>query len=95
GEFSQYLHLKFKGSLVKTGVRVKKGQPIALSGNTGFTTAPHLHFIVFRLNNTEIGWESLKVRFNKRVFVDRSDGPIPRKFDKTMKELKRIRKSTK
>lgn len=47
-EYSQYVHLKYKGSLVNVGDKVKEGQPIALSGNTGFTTAPHLHFHVLR-----------------------------------------------
>lgn len=41
GVFSMYYHLsEFK---VKPGQRVKKGDLIALSGNTGRSSAPHLH----------------------------------------------------
>lgn len=48
GTFSQYVHLKHKGSLVKVGDKVKMGQPIGYSGNTGYSSTPHLHFGVFR-----------------------------------------------
>lgn len=71
GEFSQYAHIKHKGALVKVNDKVRQGQPIALSGNTGFSTAPHLHFHVVKLNNTDIGWETLKVKFKEKVKVKR------------------------
>ncbi len=46
GSMALYAHLKPEGVLVRTGQRVRSGQPIGLSGNTGFTTGPHLHFVV-------------------------------------------------
>lgn len=46
GSVASYLHLAYKGVLVPVGKRVTAGQVIALSGNTGFSSAPHLHFEV-------------------------------------------------
>lgn len=42
-----YWHLKENGLLVKTGDSVRTGQPVAYSGNTGYTYFPHLHFMVW------------------------------------------------
>lgn len=39
-----FLHLSEISAEVKVGSIVKKGQVIAKSGNTGHTTAPHLHY---------------------------------------------------
>lgn len=46
GSMSLYAHLKGEGAMVRVGQRVAAGQQIGLSGNTGFTTGPHLHFAV-------------------------------------------------
>jgi murein DD-endopeptidase MepM/ murein hydrolase activator NlpD len=45
-EYTWYEHLMFNKVLVKVGDQVKEGQAIALSGNTGFTEIPHMHFQV-------------------------------------------------
>lgn len=55
GTFASYIHLKKDGALVNVGDKITKGQTIALSGNTGFSSAPHLHLEVFKqkLNHKE------------------------------------------
>ena len=48
---SAYMHLR-KGSItVKKGQLVTEGQVIGLSGNTGESTGPHLHFEIQRGKN--------------------------------------------
>lgn len=47
GTFSEYNHLRENGVRVRLGDRVSAGQLIGESGNTGYTSRPHLHFSVF------------------------------------------------
>jgi len=62
GTFSLYAHLNWNSIRVKPGDRVRAGQYIADSGNTGFTSGPHLHFSVQK--NSGLTIESLPVLFN-------------------------------
>jgi len=52
GTFSEYVHLKLNGAVVKEGDTVKENDLIGYSGQTGWANGPHLHFMVFipRLN---------------------------------------------
>ena len=62
GTTGEYYHLHKNGALIDVGERVVAGQKIALSGNTGHTTTPHLHFAVYRAAS----WgttQSIPVRF--------------------------------
>jgi hypothetical protein len=44
GKYAFYAHLQKGSLLVKQGDHVKRGQVLALLGNTGNTSGPHLHF---------------------------------------------------
>lgn len=44
GTIADYSHLQYNGARVAVGDTVSKGQLLALSGNTGYTRGPHLHF---------------------------------------------------
>ncbi|MCK5325165.1 MAG: M23 family metallopeptidase [Woeseiaceae bacterium] len=71
GTTGEYYHLRHEGALVNVGDSVARGQKIGLSGNTGHTTMPHLHFAVYRA--TEWGnTQSIPVRFQS------ADGTVKR-----------------
>ena len=46
GSMGVYAHLQLESARVQAGQRVRRGQVVGLSGNTGFSTGPHLHFAV-------------------------------------------------
>lgn len=46
GSHTVYAHLNTNSIRVQVGDRVQRGQYIAESGNTGFSSGPHLHFAV-------------------------------------------------
>jgi len=63
GTMGVYLHLKQGSVSVREGQRVTVGSPLALSGNTGNSSGPHLHFVVQR--NTGMGLVSIPYQFNR------------------------------
>jgi murein DD-endopeptidase MepM/ murein hydrolase activator NlpD len=62
GTLGHYCHLQKEGVAVKAGQRVEAGDRIAHSGNTGFSSGPHLHFCVFKTKNGRER-ESIPVKF--------------------------------
>jgi len=48
GTMATYYHLKYRGVLVNVGQEVPRGFAIGYSGNTGYSSGPHLHFSVFK-----------------------------------------------
>lgn len=61
GTKAGYWHLQQNGVLVNLGDSVKKGQVIALSGKTGYSAFPHLHFLVW--TNDYGTWQQVPTRF--------------------------------
>ena len=61
GTFSLYAHLNWNTIRVQPGDRVRAGQYIADSGNTGYSSGPHLHFAVQK--NAGLTVESIPIVF--------------------------------
>jgi murein DD-endopeptidase MepM/ murein hydrolase activator NlpD len=59
---SGYWHLGHNAILVKVGDSVKQGQVIGLSGKTGYSYFPHLHFIVWKSDGRG-QWKQIGTRF--------------------------------
>ncbi len=71
GTYAVYAHLNTNTIRVRPGDRVRRGEYIADSGNTGFSSGPHLHFAVLR--NAGMRVESVPVTFTTAD----SNGVVP------------------
>jgi len=71
-EVSVLAHLKLGSITVKVGNKVKRGQVIALCGNSGNSSEPHLHY---HLQNTPIIQDGtgIKCYFEKVIVIDGGD----------------------
>ena len=63
GTSGLYLHLMYHGALVSVGQSVTQGQPLGYSGETGFASAPHLHFMVEHTDPVSAFSQSIPARF--------------------------------
>ena len=62
GTFARYYHLTQKGSRVAVGEEVQQHQVIGLSGDSGASAGPHLHFDVTR-ECYKWGCQTIEVNF--------------------------------
>jgi len=61
GTMAVYAHLQPNSLRIRPGTKVSRGQWIASSGNTGFSSGPHLHFVIQL--NVGMALESMPFRF--------------------------------
>lgn len=70
-------HLKKESLLVKEGDLVKEGQPLALVGNSGHTSEPHLHIHCVRSQDEDYLFEGqgIPITFNGKFLVRNHKSP--------------------
>ena len=67
GYSTAYGHLSRFASGIHVGSRVRQGQVIAYSGNSGMSTGPHLHYEI-RVHDTQVNPAAVKVATGRRLF---------------------------
>lgn len=72
GTIAEYVHLKFHGVAVTLGQNVRAGELVGYSGNTGYSSEPHLHVRISMVKSPGYD-ESLPVRWDPPL--DFSPGP--------------------
>ena len=68
GTIAYYVHLDKDGALVDVGDFVESGQPIGIAGFTGYTTTPHLHFVVRNFR------EAIPIQFRQKKNIGKKSG---------------------
>jgi murein DD-endopeptidase MepM/ murein hydrolase activator NlpD len=65
GTVAEYAHLSPGNEVVRVGQRVGAGDLIGYSGNTGYSSGPHLHFIVSKpgVSDGKVARQSVPVTF--------------------------------
>jgi murein DD-endopeptidase MepM/ murein hydrolase activator NlpD len=54
GYYATYSHIRKNGAAKRLGEKVKAGEVVAYSGNTGWSAGPHLHFEVLKPGKMEL-----------------------------------------
>ena len=74
GTMSLYAHLNWNTIRVVPGQRVARGESLGRSGNTGFSTTPHLHFQVMTAAQDGLG--AVSFPFELRVAPRIAEPPV-------------------
>jgi murein DD-endopeptidase MepM/ murein hydrolase activator NlpD len=70
----EYMHLAPSGVRASIGQRVARGAELALSGNTGYSSTPHLHFQV--MTAAPDGVSALSFPFEIAASANRVEAPV-------------------
>jgi len=66
GSKAYYFHMKYNGPRVVLGQEVEAGQLIGYSGNTGWSTGPHLHFMVYQVSDPSKEATTVPITFENK-----------------------------